>query len=123
MQITFEKCITNFYFKKRRSWYKNNNRQLVVLISMERFRMFMLTHFYEASFSIKTCFYATDNIFYLRKWMYFQKTIRCLRKFKKGKGQVTLGTFCNFAYFSSCLLAKTLAWKRDCAISPKLQML
>ena len=39
----------------------------------------------------------------------------------KNNGKVTLGSFRNFAYVSSYLRLKNFTWKRDCAISPKLE--
>ena len=41
---------------------------------MGRFCMF--PHFYGASFLIKTCFYETSNVFYLKYYPHFNKTIR-----------------------------------------------
>ena len=43
-------------------------------------------------------------------------------KVNKNKGEVTLDNFPSFAYVSSYLRLKSCAWKRDCAISSKLQM-
>ena len=40
----------------------------------------------------------------------------------KSKGEVTLDSFPSFAYVSSYLRLKSFAWKRDCAISSKLQI-
>ena len=49
------KVYHKFLFWKRWSWFKNNNRQFVALISMERFRIIM--YFYAASFSLKRIFW------------------------------------------------------------------
>ena len=57
VQITSEKYNLNFYFENG----KIDGFQFVFFISMERFCMLM--HFYAASFSIKTCFYETTNVF------------------------------------------------------------
>ena len=56
------KVYYKFVFWK--SWYKNENCQFATLISMKSFRMF--THFCAALFSIKTCFYETSSVFYLK---------------------------------------------------------
>ena len=83
----------------------------------------MFLHIYADSFSIKTCLYETDNVHYPENQTYFHKTISCFSKFNKNKGQINLDTSGYFAYFSSYLQTKTFAWKRDCRISLKLQML
>ena len=44
-------------------------------------------------------------------------------KSKKKKGEVTLDSFPSFACISSYLRFNNCTWKRDCAISSKLQML
>ena len=103
-------------------WYRNDNFQFLALISMESFRIF--TAFYEALFSIKTCFYETTNIFYLDYQKYFHKTARtCILNFNKNQGYMILETFCSYTYFSSSLQTKPFAWKRNCEISLKLHML
>ena len=58
------KVYQKFPFEKWRSWYRNAKCWFVAPISIERFRMFM--HFNVASFSIKTYFYETINIFFSR---------------------------------------------------------
>ena len=65
VQITFEKCTTNFYFEKLFAIGKQNeNCQFVALILMECFRMF--PHFYAALFWRIACFYETSNAFLSR---------------------------------------------------------
>ena len=57
---------------------KNNENsicQFLAFISMEHFRVF--PHLYAASFSIKTSFYETNKVFYLKNETYFHKTVRC----------------------------------------------
>ena len=49
---------------KTANWYKNDNSQFIALISMRRFRMF--THIYAASFTMKTCFNESSNVYYLK---------------------------------------------------------
>ena len=50
-----------FLFLKRQIWYKKDNCQFAAVINMEIFCL--LTHFYAASFSIKTRFYETSSVF------------------------------------------------------------
>ena len=63
VQITFEKCTTNFYFENGKVGIKMATVNLQPLLALKRFHLFI--YFYAASFSIKTCFYETDNAFYL----------------------------------------------------------
>ena len=62
--------LSKFIFKvlkylkvKAHNEYNNEGTQFKGSISTESFCMFM--HFYSASFSMKTCFYETSNVFYL----------------------------------------------------------
>ena len=93
-----QKMYHKFLFWKQRSWCKNVNCHFIALIIMKRSLKF--TNFYVASFSIRTCFYETSSVFYLKHKTYFHKTISFFWKFSKYKGYVTLNTFGNFAYFS-----------------------
>ena len=74
VQIKFKRCTTPSNVKPR-SCYKSCDSQFVALFSVIRFYMFM--QFYAVSFSIKTWFYETTNIFYLEYQTYFHKTVRC----------------------------------------------
>ena len=103
-----------FLLWKQQSWYKNDNCQFVVLICMKRFCIFM--HFYLATLSIKTCFHETSNV-YLEN---FRKTVSYIWKFIKNKCDVILDFFHNLSYVSNYFQTKTFAWKRDCAILPRL---
>ena len=62
-----------FLFWKQRNWCKNVNCHFIALIIMKRFLKFM--YLYVASFSIRTCFYETSSVFYLKYKKYFHKTI------------------------------------------------
>ena len=56
LQIAFGKCTISFYFGNGEVAIK-----FVPLISIKRLNMF--THFYAASFSVKTCFMKIATIF------------------------------------------------------------
>ena len=84
VERTFGKCATLFYFKNGQVVLKTTIANLQPLLAMKRFRMF--THFYVASFLIKTCFYETENHSCLENWTYFHKMVRCFGIFNKNKG-------------------------------------
>ena len=93
---------------------------ITAMIVLKRFRI--VTHCWAASFSIKTSFCKTNNIFYSLENRIWDKTKQWFWKYIKNKDKVTLESFRNFAYVSSYLHLKSFAWKRDYLISQKLQM-
>ena len=99
---------------------KNFMLEIVDVIALERFRI--VTHSNAASFSRKATLCETNNIFYSREYQVWHKDDNRFWKVIKNKGDVTVGSFRNFAYVSSYLRLKTFAWKRDYVISQKLQM-
>ena len=69
VQITFKKCITNFYFEGGKVGIETtvDNLELVLVWNFSAF--------FVALFSIRTCFYETTNVFYLEYQTYFQKLL------------------------------------------------
>ena len=100
---------------------KNFTCHIVDVIGLERFRI--VTHSNAASFSRKVILCETNNIFYSREYQVWHKDDIRFWKSVKNKAEVTLDSFRNFAYVSSYLHLNDLTWKRDYAISSKLQML
>ena len=93
---------------------------IVVMISIKRFRIVMQG--YAASFSIKTLFCKTNNIFYSLQNRIWDKTKWWFWKYIKNKAKTTLENFQNFAYVSNYLHLKSFSWKLDYVISQKLHL-
>ena len=87
---------------------KKGNCQIVALIGIKRFCMF--THFHAVSFSIKTCFYETSNIFYLEYCTYFRKTVSYFWKFNKNQEKVILDFFV-ILLTSAVICKQKLLWE------------
>ena len=78
-------------------------------------------HSYAASLSIKLVLCETNNLFFSRKYYLWHKSSVIFWKVVKNNNEVRLDSFRNFAYVSSYLNSKSLAWKRDYVIFQKLQ--
>ena len=121
----FEKCTTMifflfcFVFWKVPSWYKNVNCQIVALISMKPFLMFMRNNlsFMQPLFQQKCVFIKIAAFFISGTRHIFPKLLAVSESLTKVK--VRSHRTLNFVHLSSYLQTKTFAWKQDCAISSK----
>ena len=93
---------------------------IVAMVVLKRFCI--VTDCWAASFSTKTFFCKTNNIFYSLENQIGDKTKQWFWKYIKNIGKVRLESFRNFAYVNSYLHLKSFAWKRDYLTSQKLQM-
>ena len=93
---------------------------LVAINCLQRFRI--VTHCKAASFSWKFVLCETNNIFYSQEYQVWHKDDIRFWKVIENELEVTLDSFRNFAYVSSYWRLNDLTWKRDYAISSKLQM-
>ena len=80
----------------------------IAIICLKCFRI--VTHCYTASFSIKTLFCKTNNIFYSLENPIWDKTKQWFWKYMKNKGKIMLESFRNFAYVCSNLHLNSFAW-------------
>ena len=93
---------------------------MITLRVLARFRI--VTRRYSASFSQKLNLCEANNIFYSQGNYISDKMNDILWKYIKNKCNVSLDSFCNFAYVSTYLCLKSFAWKRGYVISQELQM-
>ena len=107
-----------FLFPTGQIFFKKPLYHIAAIIGLKR----TFPHSYAASFSIKTLFCKTNNIFYSLENPIWDKTKQWFWKYIKNKGKVTLESFRNFVYVSSYLHLKGFAQKQDYIISQKLQM-
>ena len=118
--ITLWKGSRIFLFSTGQIFCQKVLYHIVVMISTKRFRIVM--HGYAASFSIKTLFCKTNNIFYSLQNRIWNRSKWWFWKYIKNKAKITLENFQNFAYVSYYLHFKSFSWKRDYVISQKLQI-
>ena len=116
--MTLGKRGHKFLFSTGQIFFKKLLYHIVAIIGLKR----TFPHSYATSFSIKTIFCKTNNIFYSLENPIWDKTKQWFWKYIKNKGKVTLESFRNFVYVSSYLHLKSFARKRDYIISQKLQM-
>ena len=109
-----------FLFSTRQIFCQNVLCHIVAMIVLKRLRI--VTHFCAVSFSVKSLFCGTNNIFYSLENRLWDQTKKWFWKYIKNKGKVISESFRNFAHISSYLHLKSIAWKWDYVISRKLQM-
>ena len=104
-----------FLFSTRQIFCQNVLCHIVAMIVLKRLRI--VTHFCAVSFSIKSLFCGTNNIFYSLENRLWDQTKKWFWKYIKNKGKVISESFRNFAHISSYLHLKSIAWKWDYVIS------